>query len=129
MTNKNGKRRECAIFHDEPFRLLTLHCDGSAFSQAAGSPSRSHTTRPSPPRTEEEVKESKRRATLRKLGGRAAADDENVVFNPSAFASASALPEGFEGVGVYVGVEVRGLCRWVSVCEDECTWVVSLNSV
>ncbi|KAF1847475.1 uncharacterized protein K460DRAFT_58851 [Cucurbitaria berberidis CBS 394.84] len=127
MTNKNGKRRECAIILDVPYRL-SCHCTltDSDFASCwvTHSPRDDgvtlvHHTQPSPPRTEEKVKESKRRAALRKLGGRAAADDENVVFNPSAFTLAllSRKPLYCQCGGAWslsLGCGLGVACTWVS---------------
>ncbi|RII23913.1 hypothetical protein CUC08_Gglean012743 [Alternaria sp. MG1] len=90
MTNKNGKQRECAIILDAATTpSLSLHSDSHGrFRKATGFTFTRIQPQPFPPRTEEEVKELKRRAALpNKLGGRCSLVTSNyVVFNPSAFA-------------------------------------------
>ena len=107
MTDKNGKQRECAIILDAATTLsLSLHSDSHGrFRKATGFTFTRLQPQPFPPRTEEEVKELKRRAASpNKLGGRCSLVTSNyVVFNPSAFALFVA--------SLVVGM--RGLCRWV----------------
>jgi hypothetical protein len=90
MTDKNGKRRECAIILDAatPPNLSLHHDSHGRFRKATGFTFTRHQPQPFPPRTEEEVKGLKRRApSPNKLGGRSSLVTSNyVVFNPSAFA-------------------------------------------